>query len=46
MTGDCRSEVKELDGWIEQLYNCQQLSEAHVKSLCDRVISAIFIFKV
>ncbi|KAM7540381.1 hypothetical protein Aperf_G00000046223 [Anoplocephala perfoliata] len=36
MTGDCRSEVKELDGWIEQLYNCQQLSEAHVKSLCDR----------
>nr|CDS33620.1 serine:threonine protein phosphatase 2A [Hymenolepis microstoma] len=36
MTGDCRSEVKELDAWIEQLYNCQQLSEAHVKSLCDK----------
>ncbi|KAH9277871.1 Serine/threonine-protein phosphatase 2A catalytic subunit alpha isoform [Echinococcus granulosus] len=36
MTGDSRSEVKELDAWIEQLYNCQQLSEAHVKSLCDK----------
>ena len=37
MTGDSRAEVKELDAWIEQLYNCQQLSEAHVKSLCDKV---------
>lgn len=39
MTGDSRSEVKELDAWIDQLYNCQQLSEAHVKSLCDKVLS-------
>ncbi|VDP91147.1 unnamed protein product [Echinostoma caproni] len=37
MTGDFRAEAKELDQWIEQLYNCKQLSEAQVKSLCEKV---------
>jgi len=36
MTGDSRSDVKELDQWIEQLYNCEQLAEAQVKMLCDK----------
>ncbi|CAM0512143.1 unnamed protein product [Fasciola hepatica] len=36
MTGDFRAEAKELDQWIEQLYNCKQLSEAQVKSLCEK----------
>lgn len=31
-----RAELKELDGWIEQLYDCKQLSEQQVKQLCER----------
>lgn len=27
----------EIDGWIEQLSQCKQLSEADVKRLCDKV---------
>lgn len=27
----------EIDGWIEQLSQCKQLSEADVKKLCDKV---------
>ena len=26
-----------LDGWVDQLYECKPLSEADVKSLCDKV---------
>lgn len=29
---------QEIDGWIEQLSQCKQLSEADVKRLCDKVI--------
>lgn len=29
--------LKELDGWIEQLMECKQLAETHVKSLCEKV---------
>ncbi|GAA28176.2 protein phosphatase 2 (formerly 2A) catalytic subunit [Clonorchis sinensis] len=36
MTGDFRAEAKELDQWIEQLYNCKQLTEAQVKALCEK----------
>jgi hypothetical protein len=28
---------KELDQWIEQLYECKQLTESQVKTLCDKV---------
>ncbi|CAB4057536.1 PPP2C [Lepeophtheirus salmonis] len=28
--------LKELDGWIEQLMECKQLGESHVKSLCEK----------
>ena len=28
----------EIDGWIEQLSQCKQLTEADVKRLCDKVI--------
>lgn len=31
----------EVDGWIAQLSQCKQLSEADVKTLCDRVRSSI-----
>ena len=34
----------EIDGWIQQLSQCKQLSEADVKKLCDKVrrpVSAI-----
>ena len=27
----------EIDGWIEQLSQCKQLSEVDVKKLCDKV---------
>lgn len=27
----------EIDGWIEQLTQCKQLTEADVKKLCDKV---------
>ncbi|VDP41354.1 unnamed protein product [Schistosoma mattheei] len=36
MAGDFRAEAKELDQWIEQLYECNQLTEAQVKSLCEK----------
>lgn len=32
-----RSMLKEIDQWIEQLYECKQLTEAQVKILCDKV---------
>ena len=27
----------EVDGWIEELRNCKQLSESQMKSLCQKV---------
>ena len=36
---DDRSTAKELDQWIEQLYECKQLSEPQVKTLCEKVTS-------
>jgi len=32
----------EIDGWIQQLSQCKQLSEADVKKLCDKVRRPIF----
>lgn len=32
-----RPVLKEVDQWIEQLYECKQLTEAQVKTLCDKV---------
>lgn len=37
---DDKSFTKELDGWIEQLNECKQLSENQVKVLCEKVSSA------
>ena len=34
---DDRAAAKELDQWIEQLMDCKPLSEAQVKTLCDKV---------
>lgn len=28
--------MKELDGWIEQLMECKQLTENQVKTLCEK----------
>ena len=28
---------KDLDEWIEQLFDCKQLSESQVKTVCDKV---------
>uniref|UniRef100_A0A4W5RYB5 protein-serine/threonine phosphatase n=1 Tax=Hucho hucho TaxID=62062 RepID=A0A4W5RYB5_9TELE len=33
---DDKSFTKELDGWIEQLGECKQLSENQVKALCEK----------
>jgi len=43
---DDRAAAKELDHWIEQLMECKPLSEAQVKTLCDKVsnIKIKFIF--
>jgi hypothetical protein len=35
MTDDKKDSSKELDLWIEQLKECKQLQENHVKFLCD-----------
>lgn len=32
-----RTAAKELDQWIEQLYDCKQLTETQVKTLCEKV---------
>lgn len=32
-----RPVLKDVDQWIEQLYECKQLTEAQVKALCDKV---------
>ena len=32
-----RAAAKELDQWVEQLYECKQLSENQVKTLCEKV---------
>lgn len=34
---DDKSSAKELDQWIEQLYECKQLTESQVKTLCEKV---------
>lgn len=34
---DDKSFTKELDGWIEQLNECKQLTENQVKLLCEKV---------
>jgi len=31
-----KSYLKELDGWVEQLMECKQLQENHVKTLCEK----------
>ena len=31
-----RSTAKELDQWVEQLSQCQQLNENQVKTLCEK----------
>lgn len=36
---DDKSFTKEVDGWIEQLNDCKQLSENQVKVLCEKVRS-------
>ncbi|CAG9839757.1 unnamed protein product [Diabrotica balteata] len=33
---DDKASCKELDGWIEQLNDCKQLTENQVKTLCDK----------
>ena len=37
-----KSYLKELDGWVEQLMECKQLQEIHVKTLCEKVNSTLF----
>jgi len=34
-----KTQLKELDGWIEQLMDCRQLPETNVKTLCEKVIN-------
>ena len=36
MTEEKKVSSKDLDSWIEQLKECKQLQENHVKFLCDR----------
>ena len=32
-----KTEISDLDQWIEQLKNCQPLEECQVKILCEKV---------
>ncbi len=34
---DDKAGSKELDQWVEQIYECKQLTECQVKTLCDKV---------
>ena len=36
MNQEEKNSLKDLDGWIEQLMECKQLSENQVKSLCEK----------
>ena len=38
------SSVNEVDGWIESLMTCKQLSENDVKKLCDKVCPSLEMF--
>lgn len=40
-----KASLKELDQWIEQLNDCKQLTESQVKTLCDKVLSAIYVVR-
>ena len=31
-----KAQLTELDGWIEQLFECKQLAENNVKTLCEK----------
>jgi len=42
MNSDEKSSMKELEGWIEQLMECKQLSENQVLRDCSR----FFFFKL
>lgn len=46
---DDHATAKELDTWIEQLYDCKQLTENQVKTLCEKVYtlsSTVFPLKI
>ena len=36
MNQEEKNYLKDMDGWIEQLMECKQLSENQVKSLCEK----------
>ena len=36
MNSEEKNSLKELDGWIEQLMECKQLTENQVKTLCEK----------
>lgn len=38
-----RPMLKEIDQWIEQLYECKQLTENQVRTLCDKVYNAVVV---
>ncbi|VDM78045.1 unnamed protein product [Strongylus vulgaris] len=39
-----RAMIKDVDQWIEQLYECKQLSENQVKILCEKVSNSLAKF--
>ena len=41
---DDKTSAKDLEQWIEQLNDCKQLSEAQVKTLCDKVCFSTLCF--
>ena len=43
--GPATATTSDLDGWIEQLYECKQLSETQVKGMNLRVYSFFTIWK-
>ena len=38
-----KTEIADLDKWIEQLKECQPLEECQVKILCEKVITNILL---
>ena len=44
--GDEKAHIKELDSWIEQLYEKKQLAENQVKTLCEKVSPFKMTFNV
>ncbi len=41
-----QGDLNNLDKWIAQLYECKPISEAEVKTLCEKVLNSVSFYRV